>query len=162
VDPTVACKDLGLTSRPFSAGPYGKHRGDVADDFSVPLLDGTTWSFKASFSGCESYVFIPDTIPVSQRDTTSLWANQNDLTGLVNRSPTTVHCFFVSRAPSDAAADIALQAQAMRIATTLGKLPATDQPHWKDRLHVVGKRASMLPGWLPGVFSTHGRLGFSI
>lgn len=162
VDPTAVCKDLGLTSRPFAAGPYGTHRGDVADDFSVDLLDGTTWSFKANFSGCESYVFVPDTLPVSQGDSTSIWANQTDLTTLVKQSPKNVHYFFVSRASSDAAAQTSLQAQAMRVATTLGKLTAADQAHWKERLHVVGKRASALSGWLPGVLSTHGKIGFEI
>ena len=32
--------------------------GDVAGDFSVELLDGSTWTFSEQFSGCDSYVFV--------------------------------------------------------------------------------------------------------
>ena len=53
------------------------------------------WSFKGNWSGCESYVFIPDGMTVSPIDSTSMWST--DLDALIAASPPNVHYFFVSR-----------------------------------------------------------------
>src|SRR5689334_2302978 len=42
-DPSAVCTELTLPVRPFAAGPYGTHRGEVADDFTIDLLDGSSW-----------------------------------------------------------------------------------------------------------------------
>src|SRR4051812_19432233 len=39
--PSALCQTQSLPARPFSAGPYGVHRGEIADDFTLPLADGT-------------------------------------------------------------------------------------------------------------------------
>jgi len=161
-DPTAICKAQSLTTRAWSAGPYGTHRGDIADDFSLDLADGTTFSFKTMFSGCESYVFIPDRIRKSQADTTSIWTVQADLDKLVKQSPKNVHYFFVSTQTTDALAMPDIQAQQGRVMTTLSKLSQTDAALWTTHLHVVAKKAADLGGWIPGVLSTHGQIGFSI
>ena len=68
--PLTTCPD-NLPALAFSAGPYGVHRGDVSDDFQVPLTDGTTWSLKTAFDECESYVFMPD-LAISSTNTASI------------------------------------------------------------------------------------------
>jgi hypothetical protein len=161
-DPTAICKTLGITSLSFSAGPYGTHRGDVAGDFSVPLTDSTLWSFKTNFSGCESYVFVPDTISVSSADNTSIWASEPDLLTLLKTAPKNVHYFFVSLGASDAAAATSVQGMQKNIATALSKLPAAVKAHWASHVHLVAKKASALGGWLSGVFASIGNIGFSI
>ena len=59
-----ACEVLGLPSVDFN--PDGdslplRHR--VAPDFSLPLVDGSEWTFSEQFSGCESYIFLPHCRP---------------------------------------------------------------------------------------------------
>src|SRR5687767_14883758 len=72
--PQAICEALGLPVRAFADGPYGTRRGDVADDFTLPLRDGTTWNLRAQWSGCDSIVFVPDTIRNSVADGTTVWA----------------------------------------------------------------------------------------
>lgn len=159
-DPTAICTDLGLDALPFSAGPYGAHRGDVAEGFSVALADGSTWSFEERFSGCESYVFSTDRMPVSDADPTSVW--ESDLDALVAASPPNVHYFFFSRQVTDDDANASIAAMQGRVDTLLAGLPAEDAAHWKARLHVIGTRAQNLDGWLGSALTTHGRIGMGI
>ena len=160
--PSAICKDLGLAARPWAEGPYGTHRGEVADDFTVDLADGTTFHFKDRFSGCESYVFTPDILPVSDLDTTSLWESQADLKTLTQKSPKNVHYFFVSRKKTDAEADANVDAMAKRVDAMLATLPEADATHWRDRLHVLKTRSASLGGWLSQAIESHGRIGLSI
>jgi hypothetical protein len=155
------CDTLGLPVRDFAQGPYGTHRGDVADDLTVPLVDGSMWNLKANWSGCENYVFVPDNQPVSETDPTSVWESDKDLAALVKASPKNTQYFFVSK-KSAAAADTATKAMQARIDALLKKLKAPDDAHWRDRLHVVATRAADLGGWLTTIFSKNGGLGFSI
>jgi hypothetical protein len=161
-DPTAICKTLMLTSRPWSSGAYGTLRGDYAGDFSVPLSDMTTWNFKANFSGCESYVFVPDTIPVSSADSTSIWASEADLLTLLKTAPKNVHYFFVSRQTADGAATTAISGMQKNINTALSKLSAADKAHWTDHVHLVSQKASALGNWISVAFSSIGQIGFSI
>jgi hypothetical protein len=154
------CETAMLPQRPWSDGPYGKQRGDVADDFTLDLADGSEWRFKDQYSGCESYIFLPDTIPVSQLDKTSIWTK--DLPALLKGSPRNVHYFFVSRLGTDDAAKASTDAMTAKIATALGALKQPDADHWKERLHVVAKRAALLDGWVKDVLSTIGVGGFAI
>jgi hypothetical protein len=160
--PSAVCKDLGLAVRPFAAGPYGPHRGDVADDFTVDLADGTTFHLQERFSGCDSYVFIPDALPVSEIDPTSIWASASDLKALLKASPRNVHYFFVSRLKTDPEAATSIADQQKRVSDLLAAFPAADAAQWKDRVHVLAKKALDVGGWITDVLGTHGRIGFSI
>jgi hypothetical protein len=161
-DPSAVCTEQSLPARPFAAGPYGTHRGEVADDFTLDLLDGSSWHLKEQLSGCESYVFIPDTLPVSDLDSTSVWESDKDLANLVKQPPKNVHYFFVSRLAADADAQKSLMDMQARVDAMLATLKSTDADHWKSRLHVVAKKAADLTGWVGTVFGSHGKIGFSI
>jgi hypothetical protein len=123
------------------------------------MADGTTWGLEASFTGCESYVFVPDTLLVSQLEQTSLW--EADLPALLKLSPKTAHYFFVSRraAAAAAAATTAMQA---RIDEHLATLDEPTAAHWKQHLHVVATRAADIDGWVGDVLAGHGAGGFAI
>ncbi|APR81655.1 N-glycosidase F, putative [Minicystis rosea] len=161
-DPTLACQALSLPSRPFATGPYGTHRGELADDFTIDLADGTSFHFKQRFSGCDTYQFIPDVIPVSDADTTSIWEKENDLRTLLTKSPKNVHYFFVSRTKDAAAATANIQAMQARVTKVVGSLAAADNAQWKDRVHVIAKPATELGGWLTTTLGSIGRIGFGI
>jgi len=140
------CDTLSLPSRPFASGPYGQNRGDVAGDFTLPLVDGTSWSFQSSFTGCESYIFVPDTLKVSDLDPSSIWGH--DLDRLVKASPKNVHYFFVSLSQDDATAGTNTTAMQGRVDALVGGLSPADADHWKQHLHVVAMRAGSLGNWV--------------
>ncbi len=149
-----------MPARPFSDGPTGNFRRDIAADFSLELLGEPTWQFKALWSGCENYVFIPDALRVSALDDTSLW--EADIDVLLKRSPANVHYFFVSRATTDSGAKTALESMRARIDQVLDTASGIDPNAWRPRLHVVAQRAAALGGWVQEVLETHGRGGFAI
>lgn len=155
-----ACAAMGLPERPFSAGPYGAQRHDVADDFSIDLYDGSTWSFKEKWSGCESYVFIPDTLVFSELNKASIW--EKDLSNLIKKSPLNVHYFFISRASTDAAATSSIDAMAPRLEAAFAKLVPEDAAYWRDHMHLAAKRSGSLNNWVGKILAGIGRGGFAI
>ena len=161
-DPSALCAELSLPVRPFSAGPFGTHRGEIADDFTLELMDGSSFNLHERYSGCESYVFVPDRLPISDLDPTSVWEKDADLASLVKQSPENVHYFFVSRLTDDAEALASAQAMQGRIEALLATLDAADAAHWKERLHVGAKKALDLTDWVGDVLDSHGRIGFGI
>ena len=154
-----ACIDGGWSAKPFAEGPYGTYRHDLADDFTLPLTDGTDWNLKTHWLGCENYLFVPDTIAVSDLDPTSIWTK--DLDNLVKKSPRNVHYFFVSR-QSATTAQAAIDAMQGRVDALLAKLAEPDATFWHDHLHVVAKRAQELTAWPATVLNGHGGIGFAI
>jgi len=154
------CDTAMLPERAWSDGPYGIHRNEIADDFTLDLTDGTAWNFKTAWSGCESYVFVPDTIHISDLNKESIWTK--DISTLVKTSPKNVHYFFVSRAPNDADAQLHIDALNTLIGQALANIAAPDAEHWKTHLHVAAKRAGNLDGWIKAELSGLGRLGFAI
>lgn len=154
------CDALGLPTRPFSDGPTGVYRRDTAADFSLDLINEPTWQFKTQWSGCENYIFIPDTLVVSALDSSSIWAK--DVDTLLKKSPQNTHFFFVSRAQSDDAAKTNLDAMRARIDDVLAAGVGIDSEAWRPRVHVVAKRAALLDGWIKDVLAGHGRGGFAI
>ncbi len=160
-EPTF-CQSQNLTAAAFSAGPYGVHRGDLADDFTLPLADGTSFNFKQQFSGCDSYVFIPDSLLVSSVDATSVWASDADLAQLVKQSPKNAHYFFLSNRTSASVADASVAAMQARVTNLLAKLPEADAAHWGGRLHVVAHHAQEIDAWMSKPFTAHLFRGFAI
>jgi hypothetical protein len=158
-DVRTTCDD-GLAVRAFASGPYGVHRGDVSDDFSVPLTDGTTWSLKAAYDGCESYVFVPD-VAISDTNVNSIWTKPKDLATLVNKSAKNVHYFFLST-KTNGLADTNIANQDAAIQTLLGGLSADQQAVWSTHLHVVQSRVQDLGNWMSTAVPKYLQLGFAI
>lgn len=160
IDPTAICQEQALPIREWAQGPYGTHRDEVADDFTLELLDGTSWNLKEHFSGCETYAFVPDKIPVSDQDSTSVW--EKDLDNLLEDSPLNVHYFFISRQGTDETAAEVLNGMQGRIDALLPTLDPALQEHWRAHLHVVKARSGSLDNWIGDVIKGHGRIGFGI
>lgn len=161
-DPSAACAAMGLPVRAWTDGPYGTHRGEIADGFTLELLDGTTFDLKEQYSGCDTYVFMPDKIPISDADSTSVWEKQNDVEQLLEDSPKNVHYFFITRQTADDLASAATTGMQARIDTILAGLAPEDAEHWKSRLHVAKAEANDLDNWIGDVLGSHGRIGFGI
>jgi hypothetical protein len=136
-------------AKPWNAtGPYGTVRHELAEDFSLPLTDGTTWTLSEQWTGCESYLFIPDDIPVSSTDSTSVW--NKHLGDLIEESPRNTHYFFIAteRDADESAAVVADMDD--RIADALADLDEEDAAWWAGHLHVVSGRAQDLGSWVEG------------
>ncbi|MDP2313569.1 MAG: peptide-N-glycosidase F-related protein [Pseudomonadota bacterium] len=151
VDPlTTFCADNGFgVAVPWDAvGPYGDVRHALAEDFEVPLADGTAWVFSEHWTGCESYLFIPDTLTRSPTDDRSIWLR--DLDDLVAGSPRNTHYFFVS-AQRDEAAEASIAGMVEEVEDVLADLSPEEATWWSERLHVVGVPAKDLGNWVESV-----------
>jgi hypothetical protein len=156
-----SCAELGLPVAAFVENGTGTHRGEVAGDFTVPLVGGGEFNLRRRWSGCDVYAFVPDTISISEREPASVWTRDLDL--LLQGSPRNAHYFFVSRQAADAGADLATSAMKARIDDLLGTLAPGDAASWRGRLHVVAGRAGTLAGWLqPLLTSGIGKMGLVI
>ncbi len=157
-DPTI-CPD-GLPRAAWNAEPGGVNRRDLAGDFTVATVDGAEFTLSTAWTGCESFVFIPDQVPVSQTDATSVWAS--DLDQLLGDSPPNVHYFFVSTRSSASSAERALDSMQEQLEQVLGEMEGVDFQHWLQRVHVVATPAPQLESWLKDTFVGAGRQGFAI
>jgi hypothetical protein len=146
------CGPLRLPARPFETGTTGVQRGDLAGDFTVTDQNGP-FTLSAAWSGCESYIFIPDGQVVSVNDSTPIWSM--DLDALVAASPPNVHYFFVSRKTTDTAAQTSLDLVASQLETAIASLAdgadatvPNSKAWWRQHLHFVKGTARNLGGWL--------------
>ena len=155
-----ACEVLGLDSQALDVtGPFGTLRHDLADDFTVTELDGSTWQLSERWSGCESYLFVPSGRIVSAIDSTSIW--ERDVDALIATSPPNAHYFFVAtRDPAEAPAELA--AMQARVDEALLALEPDQAEWWRAHLHVVAEHRSELDGWLGTMLAGLGAGGFGI
>ncbi|MBM4359617.1 MAG: hypothetical protein FJ096_16060 [Deltaproteobacteria bacterium] len=161
VDPSAFCGEEGLPVRAFDPmGPFGKLRHERAEDFEVPLTDGTTWRLSTHWSGCDAYVFIGSARSNSELDSSSIW--KRDVDQLIARSPRNAHYFFVAtRKAADAPSEI--EEMKPRIEAALAGLSPEEAAFWRGRLHLVSKHGSELEGWLADMLSVgETRGGFGI
>lgn len=144
----------------YPAGSIRK-RHDLVDNFTVKLMDGSTWTLKDKWTGCDTYLFIPETILTSRLSSAvSIWTK--DLDQLVARSPKNVHYFFIGRGRNVAKSNVLKDMQG-RVEKLLAGMKPADREHWKERLHVIATPASELQNWLNYVsIAGIGVLGFGI
>jgi hypothetical protein len=167
-EPTV-CEKLDMPVRDFDAdGPFGTLRRELADDFTVRDQNGD-WSLRENWSGCESYVFIPDEYDISPLNNASIWTR--DLDGLLQRSPLNVHYFFVSMSSSGPEVDARMLRISDQMDELLADLPEGNLPGerqwWADRLHLVQTGSPRIQNWVRDVLPNTGTgastsLGFAI
>ncbi|MFT6400392.1 MAG: hypothetical protein ACJAYU_005163, partial [Bradymonadia bacterium] len=160
VDPDI-CEALELPVREFDPGEAGQLRYELGGEFSVSLMDGTDWTLSEEWSGCESYLFVPDSIAYSDLNAASIW--EDGVIQLIAGSPLNAHYFFVSVKGTDSAAATSLTAMQGRVDEALALLTPADAAHWSQRLHVVNTRAGALDSWIGSLLGTEvGQLGITI
>jgi hypothetical protein len=160
--PSELCPD-GLPRHVWQSAPaMAYHRGELAGDLTLPLVDGGEFHLAEVFDGCENFAFVVDSIPVSDLDLTSIWTKPKDIATLLKKSPKNVHWLFVSRASADDKAAASLDGMQQRVQEAMGTLTEEQQAWWQPRVHVVADRAAKFDGWLGKAFATHGKLGLGI
>jgi hypothetical protein len=162
-EPPSFCEEHGFgREQPWNEeGPFGIRRNELAEDFDVEVLGDwepeDEWDLSERWSGCESYLFVPDTLSSSSSDNSSIWLR--DLDALVAESPRNAHYFFVSRKTGETSADQNLDEMVFRVEDLLDDLAGEDPSDdgvddatwWAERLHVVADRASQIGGWVEDV-----------
>ena len=145
--PPTYCEQLGLSERAFQTeGAFGATRWMLAEDFTVELQDRTEWTLSEEWTGCDTYLFVPDTFVMSPLNSTPLWENDG-VAGIIERSPRNAHYFFFSAESSNSAAGPKLEAMAERIEDDLAELDDEDADWWRAHLHVVRGRVGSLETW---------------
>jgi hypothetical protein len=162
VDPAEACRTLELPIREYDAtGPTSFLRRQPAGDFSVPLRDGTTFTLSEQWSGCDSYLFVPHYLTVSDSDRSSFWFT--DLRTLLRNSPENVHYFFVVTGDDAEAAEEFGAQMELEIAEEVERLNGSEEAWWSARLHVVAEPSDSLTGLVKDGFDSNiGLTGFGI
>ncbi|MCO4772555.1 MAG: hypothetical protein KDA24_21160 [Deltaproteobacteria bacterium] len=155
--PDSFCTQHGWTERAFQTeGVFGSQRRDLADDFWVETTAGR-WSFDEEWTGCETYLFVPDIIDVSPLDNTSVLAKVDDLSELIAKSPDNAHYFFVTAGDEDDFADTMED----RLDDVLDALDDEDADWWRPRLHIVAVSMTDMGGWVERAMTSSGE-GFAI
>ncbi len=155
------CELLGLDPVPFNPdGDSLPLRHYTAPDFTLPLADGSEWTFSEQFSGCESYIFLPHSLPVDDADGRSWWVE--GMAGLLDKSPRNAHYFFIVRGnPADA--ESLIDAMATDIGENLASLSDDDREWWGSRLHVVAQPSNQIDSIISLGFSGNiGSYGLAI
>jgi hypothetical protein len=143
VDP---CEALGLPVRELQAGTDDDRLYSVASDFSVELIDGSTWTLSESWSGCESYLFIQDTPRNASGWPYDLW--DRDVDDLLDRIPQNVHIFFVSDLSDSADRLTSLEGLKAQTDAALSAMDEDTSAWWNHRVHYIAERSISLDGWL--------------
>lgn len=152
------CGAEGSTFRAFvDDGVFGVERRDLAADFTLPTHQGD-WTFSAEQRGCDTVMFVPDSLVVSPLDATPLVEKRRDLRTLLESGPRNVHWFFVT---TGGGVQGFVDGMVGRIEGVLELLPAELADHWRSRAHVVTERADRLDSWIPDALAVTGR-GFGI
>lgn len=130
--PPDVCDALGLP-RVVMQSPTGVGFDDVAGDFTVETLTGP-WNLAASWTGCESYVFLNYAATSYGNELFSTFPD-----GLVVQGPRNVHYFFASYERDRAA--IRARMEALRDGLEEGydfyELSAAERAFWRERMHFV-------------------------
>ncbi len=149
------CEGPTPTGDPFDDGAGGTDWRTLAADFTVPTLDGD-WSFKANWTGCDSYLFILD-IP-SNGTAQQLW--QSSVDDLLAVLPDNVHLLFGSYGVGTASADVS--AMKARVDSAVAALAPSDQMKWKGRFHYITAPMRMMNNWVSTLLINHGGITFGI
>jgi Peptide-N-glycosidase F, C terminal len=164
VEPTPepsACEQLGWTERPFEwAAAFGPRRRDVAYDFTLATVLGD-FAFAERYLGCETYLFVPDSLQVSPLDPTPLLDSAEDLAELIAKSPPNAHYFFVTVAEDPTEVAAFAEAMAIRVDQVLAPFAEADRAWWRDHLHVVTQSGKGLGSWVGDALTFWGP-GFAI
>lgn len=155
------CEQMEWTGRPLlTEAAFGANRRSVAADFVVPTTQGD-WTFSEHFTGCETYMFVPDTLVVSPLDDTPLMQVQADLRSLIENSPLNTHWFFLTMGEGSEAVTAFTADMDDRLERVLGRYDVAGQDWWRERVHVVSKSGTKPMGWIGEAMTSTGQ-GFGI
>jgi hypothetical protein len=160
------CESMGLYREAWQEADATYAFGDVAGDFTITNLDGTTWSFQENWSGCESYIFLPYIQDLRQNPGPgwtgdSVWAT--DIGVLMTEGPRNVHYFFLSLEPMGFSRSTRVAGMKSRFEEILAAnvTDPLEQEHWRARFHFANDRLTDVPGSVGNYVSDYFEYMFS-
>lgn len=149
--PPDVCDELSLPRSPLATAT-GVDFGDVAGDFTVTMLDGSTFHYAVDRSGCESYVFL-NYIPDLRARPTGTWFgdtlwNNSEPSPFIEEGPRNVQYFFVSEESDPTARRTRLEGMQGALEDALLASLSSDEERafWRGRFHFVADRLSEIEG----------------
>ena len=140
-----ACSDLGLPERDFDDAEPDTALYAVAADFTVNTTKGE-WHFAEKWTGCETYLFIPDNSSQTTGWPDGLW--DRDVRNLLKALPDNTHVFFVSYNSNPEQIEAALATVQEQADEYIDSLTEDEQARWWHRLHYVTDPATDMKSWL--------------
>ncbi|UJR83965.1 peptide-N-glycosidase F-related protein [Sandaracinus amylolyticus] len=141
---SALCDELDLQRTPMRTSGFGDAPGELAGDFTVTQLDGSTWTLSERWSGCESYVFLVH-FPGASGD--ALFATS--IARLFSEGPRNTRYFFLSYDENADARRARMDALRTTFEDDLGFwLEGQPEQHafWRERMHFVTDRATEVQG----------------
>ncbi len=153
VDEVDPCAGAEVFSTWEAGERTGIRRGQRAADVTLPVFaaaegDPATFQLSAAWTGCDSFLFLPDRDQSSQGQRESLW--DRDLNALFAALPARTHVVFFSEEPA---------AVMPGLRESLGRLEARqgeDFAPWASRIHLVDGKISRVGGWVGEKFAESG------
>ncbi len=140
------CAELGLPIRDFENVDGVSAMYATVGDFSVPLLDGSTWTLSEQWSGCDTYLIIQDTPRNASGWPYDLW--DRDVDDLFDRLPKNVHIFFVSDEGSSDERTASLSGLKEQVDAALSAMGDDETAWWTNRTHFITVQSIAIDGWL--------------
>ncbi|MCK6545908.1 hypothetical protein L6R52_08570 [Myxococcota bacterium] len=150
--PLELCDDARYVRQPLKPGDGTYLFGDVAGDFSVMQLDGTSWTFGEQWDGCSSYVFL-SFIPT--RGSTEEQVFDSAIDPLILGTPLDSHFFFVSWEGTEELRRARIEGVQQKIETFLARISEEDAAKQRARFHYVVDRGLDIPGSLGAFFTDY-------
>jgi hypothetical protein len=152
-DAPVICEDTGLFVREFVDAEDDKSLYATAADFTVNTLSGE-WNFKENYTGCETYLLIPDLSRQATGWDNALWSR--DVEDLLDRLPDNAHVFFLSKINNDEVIAEVLAGLKEQVDAYLAVLPQDDQDRWFHRIHYITDTLNDIGGWISDIMLSPG------
>jgi len=141
------CDDLGLSRRPFQAGPGGDGYAELAGDFTVETLDGP-WTLSDAWSGCESYVFV-NYIPTAEAGGPGDQIWRSNPVEMFRHSTRNARYVFGSYETDPAAVRARVEEMRTRLEVILEVDVGQEQfDYWKERFHFITEPLGEVGGGL--------------
>lgn len=141
------CKALGLPVREWEDATEDASLGATAADLELSTTEGT-WRLSDQWSGCDTYLFIPDFPTQNAPFDNSMFEGRRDLAELFDLLPKNTQLFFVSTERDEATRAKALSDLENRVGNVLDDLEPADQEWWADRVHYLTEKTGQVGGWL--------------
>ena len=140
---------LDQATIPWNEGPYGTGIRDVAGDFTVNTLGGP-WSFRESWTGGESYLFLVKYPDGASAYSDGYWGS--DVKRLLAETPLNTHLVLLSAdAPQE---DMA--AMKARMDDALSTMAHSKAASWNQHIHYVVDDVDALDGALGEFLAANG------
>ncbi len=148
-----ACEELGLPMVDFQDAADDSALYATAADFTVPTRDGD-WTFSDHWTGCDSYLLIPDVPRQNQGWPTGIF--ERDVDALFEALPRNTQLLFMSSGTSTESINASLDTIQANVEAALAGMSEEDRAWWQPRIGYVTQRSSIISGWVGAVMGNPG------